>query len=107
MRETAASRSPLGAANSLPNLIQEEDDDEENGQTWACNMCTFQNHPLLKSCEQCDMPKVTGIVVTATSYRPLWENNNLQRSASVVPSTSSTTTNHDAANSNVVHATAL
>lgn len=29
---------------------------QEGGQQWTCNMCTFQNHPLLNKCEQCEMP---------------------------------------------------
>lgn len=42
-----------------------DDDDDTNtnldggGQPWFCNMCTFQNHPLLNKCEQCDMPLLT------------------------------------------------
>lgn len=25
---------------------------------WNCHMCTFQNHPLLDKCEQCEMPRI-------------------------------------------------
>ncbi|KAJ6649347.1 TGF-beta-activated kinase 1 and MAP3K7-binding protein 2 [Pseudolycoriella hygida] len=28
----------------------------EDGLPWTCYMCTFQNHPLLDKCEQCEMP---------------------------------------------------
>lgn len=44
----------------------EADDDGGGGvggpsgsQPWFCNMCTFQNHPLLNKCEQCEMPLLT------------------------------------------------
>jgi len=26
-------------------------------QNWVCPMCTFQNHPILPRCEQCDMAR--------------------------------------------------
>lgn len=29
------------------------------GPPWICNMCTFQNHPLLNKCEQCEMPQIS------------------------------------------------
>lgn len=32
------------------------DDCVSGGRPWCCNMCTFQNHPLLNKCEQCEMP---------------------------------------------------
>lgn len=47
---------------SLQNNNQRHDDDptiNEDGQPWTCNMCTFQNHPLLDKCEQCEMPHLT------------------------------------------------
>lgn len=28
------------------------------GPKWNCHMCTFQNHPLLDKCEQCEMPRI-------------------------------------------------
>ncbi|GJQ72402.1 putative zinc ion binding protein [Trypoxylus dichotomus] len=28
------------------------------GPKWNCHMCTFQNHPLLDRCEQCEMPRI-------------------------------------------------
>jgi hypothetical protein len=90
MRE---SRMPL--TNSLPNLVN---DDVSEGE-WACSMCTFLNYPLLNQCEQCDMPRVQGIRITSSSYRPLRQNNQLQQSVA--------TTNHDNNNVNVVQATAL
>lgn len=52
------------------------------GQPWTCNMCTFQNHPLLNKCEQCDMPHLTtsGTVPT-TLTNP---NNSFQRTQSLI-----------------------
>jgi hypothetical protein len=83
--------------NSLPNLVS--NDDISEGE-WACSMCTFLNYPLLNQCEQCDMPRVQGIRITSSSYRPLRQNNQLQGAAN-----ESVATNHD--NINVVQATAL
>ncbi|CRK87990.1 CLUMA_CG001776, isoform A [Clunio marinus] len=79
-------------SNSLPNFVEDVNEGE-----WSCSMCTFLNYPLLNNCEQCDMPRVQGIRITSSSYRPLRQNNNLQ-GASVA-------TNHD--NANVVQATVL
>lgn len=89
MRETGRPN----VTGSLPNL------DEVNEGEWSCSMCTFLNYPLLNQCEQCDMPRVQGIRITSSSYRPLRQNNQLQ-GASVA-------TNHDNSNSSVVQATAL
>lgn len=27
-------------------------------QQWPCSACTFLNHPALKNCEECDMPRI-------------------------------------------------
>jgi hypothetical protein len=75
MRE---SRTPI--TNSLPNLVANDDVSEG---AWACSLCTFLNYPLLNSCEQCDMPRVQGIRIVSSSFRPLQQNNQLQGSASV------------------------
>lgn len=31
---------------------------DSEGPKWNCHMCTFQNHPLLDKCEQCEMPRI-------------------------------------------------
>ncbi|XP_050421887.1 uncharacterized protein LOC126834159 isoform X2 [Adelges cooleyi] len=31
--------------------------DDLESQNWVCPMCTFQNHPILPRCEQCDMAR--------------------------------------------------
>lgn len=94
MRESG--RTPVTA--SMPNLANNENDDVNEGE-WSCSMCTFLNYPLLNQCEQCDMPRVQGIKITSSSYRPLRQNNPMQRASESVA------TNHD--NNNVAQATAL
>ncbi|XP_076757128.1 TAK1-associated binding protein 2 isoform X3 [Xylocopa sonorina] len=34
------------------------DREERDGPPWVCKMCTFNNHPLMNKCEQCDMPRL-------------------------------------------------
>lgn len=92
MRELSSGRTPV--ANSLPNLAEDDNEGE-----WSCSMCTFLNYPLMTCCEQCDMPRIQGIRITSSSYRPLRQNNNLQGASASVA------TNHD--NNNVAQATSL
>ena len=33
-------------------------DERGDGPSWVCRMCTFDNHPLMNKCEQCDMPRL-------------------------------------------------
>ncbi|XP_019888597.1 TGF-beta-activated kinase 1 and MAP3K7-binding protein 3 isoform X6 [Ooceraea biroi] len=36
-----------------------DNDREERGEpSWVCTMCTFDNHPLMSKCEECDMPRL-------------------------------------------------
>ncbi|XP_045032851.1 TGF-beta-activated kinase 1 and MAP3K7-binding protein 2 isoform X4 [Daphnia magna] len=35
--------------------LTEEEDDESDG--WNCSRCTFQNHPALSKCEECESPR--------------------------------------------------
>lgn len=46
---------------------------QEGGHPWTCNMCTFQNHPLLNKCEQCDMPlqSTSGTTTQQPNQHPL------------------------------------
>ncbi|XP_043281230.1 TGF-beta-activated kinase 1 and MAP3K7-binding protein 3-like isoform X2 [Venturia canescens] len=47
--------------NNVENRREEpsnEDWDERDGPSWVCRMCTFDNHPLMDKCEQCDMPRL-------------------------------------------------
>lgn len=39
-------------------------------QPWSCYMCTFQNHPLLNKCEQCEMPLMTTSGTNTTQTAP-------------------------------------
>ncbi|XP_034951597.1 TGF-beta-activated kinase 1 and MAP3K7-binding protein 2 isoform X3 [Chelonus insularis] len=34
-----------------------DNDNNKDGPSWICEMCTFDNHPLMDTCEQCDMPR--------------------------------------------------
>lgn len=39
--------------------IYDRDEPQDcDGPAWVCHRCTFDNHPLMNKCEQCDMPKV-------------------------------------------------
>ncbi|XP_033210699.1 mitogen-activated protein kinase kinase kinase 7-interacting protein 3 homolog isoform X2 [Belonocnema kinseyi] len=31
---------------------------EDREEGWICRMCTFKNHPLMKRCEQCELPRI-------------------------------------------------
>lgn len=35
-------------------------DSDGDGEQWNCSACTFLNHPALKQCECCEMPRMTG-----------------------------------------------
>lgn len=43
-----------------PELLSDNNTDREerDGPSWVCRMCTFDNHPLMNKCEQCDMPRL-------------------------------------------------
>ncbi|XP_014477206.1 PREDICTED: TGF-beta-activated kinase 1 and MAP3K7-binding protein 3 isoform X2 [Dinoponera quadriceps] len=36
----------------------DNDREERDGPSWVCNMCTFDNHPLMSNCEECEMPRL-------------------------------------------------
>lgn len=45
-----------------------DEEDEENVIQWPCSACTYLNHPLLKDCEQCSMPRLmVGSATVGTS----------------------------------------
>uniref|UniRef100_A0A0C9R0D0 Tab2_0 protein n=1 Tax=Fopius arisanus TaxID=64838 RepID=A0A0C9R0D0_9HYME len=46
------------------------DRDDRDGPSWVCRMCTFDNHPLMDKCEQCDMPKFRVADTGTTSVPP-------------------------------------
>lgn len=53
---TAALRSPAsGLARSHMSTTSTSTTSESK---WSCPMCTFQNHPLLDKCEQCEMARI-------------------------------------------------
>lgn len=39
-------------------MIVNDDREERDGPSWVCTMCTFDNHPLMNKCEECDMPRL-------------------------------------------------
>lgn len=49
------------------------DSDERDGPSWVCRMCTFDNHPLMNKCEQCDMPRLLDHGNTGTTSDKLIE----------------------------------
>ncbi|XP_059476691.1 TGF-beta-activated kinase 1 and MAP3K7-binding protein 2-like isoform X2 [Neocloeon triangulifer] len=39
------------------------EEEDEDGPHWTCSVCTFRNHPALRKCEQCEMPRISlGVV---------------------------------------------
>lgn len=106
MRETSRG---VQSANSLPNLVDDVNGDSE----WSCSMCTFLNYPLLNQCEQCDMPRVQGIKITRSSFRPLRRENNQTQGSSANSSeslnvaSSPTNNDHNSNNNTAQTATAL
>uniref|UniRef100_A0A336KM84 CSON012364 protein n=1 Tax=Culicoides sonorensis TaxID=179676 RepID=A0A336KM84_CULSO len=51
--------------------------------SWTCGICTFQNHPLLNKCEQCEQPRNPSgtIQITAAHFEPRFENVQYQQQA--------------------------
>lgn len=39
-------------------IANDNDRDERDEPSWVCTMCTFDNHPLMNKCEECDMPRL-------------------------------------------------
>lgn len=74
-----------------PDDFQNNNNNNENIQSWICGVCTFQNHPLLNKCEQCEQPRNPSgtIQITAANFEPRFENVQYQQQAH---------TNHDTAN---------
>lgn len=66
-RPTATS--PI-ASTSQQNPHYKNDDQLDASGGWTCKMCTFQNHPLLNKCEQCDMPLLSAGNANATGSLP-------------------------------------
>ncbi|XP_063696280.1 TGF-beta-activated kinase 1 and MAP3K7-binding protein 2 [Culicoides brevitarsis] len=57
--------------------------------SWRCSVCTFQNHPLLNKCEQCEQPRnpLGTIHITAAHFEPRFENVQYQQQAHTNPVT--------------------
>lgn len=56
------SRPPAWLPETHSTMITHHDNDREerDGPSWVCTMCTFDNHPLMNKCEECDMPRLLG-----------------------------------------------
>ncbi|XP_025152624.1 TGF-beta-activated kinase 1 and MAP3K7-binding protein 2 isoform X2 [Harpegnathos saltator] len=54
------SQPPAWMRESRSTTIAQHDNDREerDGPSWVCTMCTFDNHPLMNKCEECDMPRL-------------------------------------------------
>ncbi|KAL6261871.1 hypothetical protein P5V15_006955 [Pogonomyrmex californicus] len=39
-------------------IASDNDREERDEPSWVCTMCTFDNHPLMNKCEECDMPRL-------------------------------------------------
>lgn len=96
MRQT--DRIPRRDANSISDIAEER---------WICKICTFQNHHLMDICETCEMPRVSGIKITSSSFCPMLENNRLQQSASLPTNDNNANTKNSNNKSNVMQASAL
>ncbi|KYM98608.1 PREDICTED: TGF-beta-activated kinase 1 and MAP3K7-binding protein 2 isoform X2 [Cyphomyrmex costatus] len=42
----------------LEQPTSDNDREERDETSWVCTMCTFDNHPLMNKCEECDMPRI-------------------------------------------------
>ncbi|XP_046753620.1 TGF-beta-activated kinase 1 and MAP3K7-binding protein 2-like isoform X2 [Diprion similis] len=71
-----------------PAWIPSGDREERDGPSWVCGMCTFDNHPLMDKCEQCDMPRLPShssgtaslkCLVPVESLRPLFNSGPTQK----------------------------
>ncbi|XP_023290008.1 uncharacterized protein C6orf132 homolog isoform X2 [Orussus abietinus] len=49
------SRQPVWDPPPMGNAVDREDRD---GPSWVCRLCTFDNHPLMNTCEQCNLPRI-------------------------------------------------
>lgn len=42
-------------------------DNDRDGPSWVCTMCTFDNHPLMNKCEECDMPRLLSSAASSSA----------------------------------------
>lgn len=50
--------------------VRQQQDETEDQSCWNCSVCTFQNHPLLNKCEQCEMLRGNTPTTTHTNNPP-------------------------------------
>ncbi|XP_060538238.1 TGF-beta-activated kinase 1 and MAP3K7-binding protein 3-like [Pantherophis guttatus] len=59
--------------NSSKQVLRSQPRDEDfEGAPWNCDSCTFLNHPALNRCEQCEMPRVTGMQTNYEESELIW-----------------------------------
>jgi len=58
---TTVSLPQLPPTSEVPSASQQVCDDAE-GAKWSCSACTLLNHPALKQCEICEMPRIPSCV---------------------------------------------
>lgn len=46
------------AVSSAHDMISSTTSETEEGEPWSCTYCTFSNHPALKKCEMCEIPRL-------------------------------------------------
>ncbi|XP_011701943.1 PREDICTED: TGF-beta-activated kinase 1 and MAP3K7-binding protein 3 [Wasmannia auropunctata] len=52
------SQPPAWRPEQSTTITSDNDREERDEPSWACTMCTFDNHPLMNKCEGCDMPRL-------------------------------------------------
>lgn len=71
---------------------RDDDQDDKDGPSWVCEMCTFDNHPLMDQCEQCDMPRFppldTGTKCPKIFYSPVPQTTAVAAATTPIASTS-------------------
>lgn len=93
LRSNQVHRNPLPDYNQLyyasnqqfGGNLERSNSQDADGPSWTCSMCTFQNHPLLNQCEECNLPRIQTragtIQITSSNFQPLRQNVNFQQSA--------------------------
>lgn len=92
LQQNPSSSPTMGYNPSDFHSVHSCNDTNNDNIPWICSVCTFQNHPLLNKCEQCEQPRNPSgtIQITAAHFEPRFENVHYQQQAH--------TNNHDTTN---------